>query len=200
MPKNLDDITFLKDRHSLNVITNIADTHVYVALKHSIAIIGYNAEVYLPTDGVSPTDPSPTSTPRAYDRGDDSIYNGMPLEGTYNQEDRTGSIYNAKDHEYRYKDEPDFIARIAFLDPQNEPVTRGTEMFLNEENTAYTLKNTSGHRDYCPGDIALHSKLLVHYGDEDLSYFVKNIRVTRNPNAKKESEESLIYLDLVLHV
>ena len=122
------------------------------------------------------------------------------MSGAYNQEDRTGSLYNDKDHEYRYNELPDFIARIAFLDPQSQPVIRGTEMFINEENTAYTLKNTSGHRDYCPGDIVLHSKILVPYGDEDLSYFVKNITTLRNPNAKKESEESLIILDLVLHV
>lgn len=194
MPRNLDDINFLKDRHSLNVITRLADTQVYVALKHSITIVGYNAEVYLPVISEG------TENFPIVDRGDSSIYSGMPLEGAYNQEDRTGSVYNEKDHEYRYKEEPDFIARIAFLDPQEQPVIRGTEMFLDEENTAYTLKNTSGHRDYCPGDIVLHSKLLVHYGDEDLSYFVKNIRTLRNPNAKKESEESLIYLDLVLHV
>jgi hypothetical protein len=176
------------------VITNIADLHVYVALKHAISIIGLNAEVYLPVASEGTPD-YPIE-----DRGDQSIYSGMPFMGDYNEEDRTGSVYNDKDHEYRYNEEPDFIARIAFLDPQEQPVIRGTEMFLDEENTAYTLKNTNGHRNYCPGDIVLHSKLLVHYGDEDLSYFVKNIRTLRNPNAKKESEESLIYLDLVLHV
>ena len=42
---------------------------------------------------------------------------------------------------------------------------------------------TATHRDYCPGNIALYSKLLIHYGGEDLSYFVKNVRVLRNPNA-----------------
>lgn len=194
MPKNLDDIEFLKDRHSLNVITRIADTHTYVALKHSISIIGYNTEVYLPVISEG------TKDFPIHDRGDFSIYSGMPMEGAYNEEDRTGSVYNDKDHEYRYNETPDFMARIAFLDPQNQPVIRGKEMFLNEENTAYTLKNTGGHRDYCPGDIVLHSKLLIHYGDEDLSYFVRNIQVLRNPNAKKESEEALIYLDLVLHV
>ena len=194
MPKNLDDIEFLKDRNALNVITNIADVHTYVALKHSISIIGYNTEVYLPVISEG------TENFPIHDRGDFSIYSGMPMEGAYNQEDRTGSVYNDKDHEYRYNETPDFMARIAFLDPQSQPVIRGKEMFLNEENKAYTLKNTGGHRDYCPGDIVLHSKLLVHYGDEDLSYFVKNINVLRNPNAKQESEEALIYLDLVLHV
>ena len=200
MPRSLDDMDVLKHKHAQNVITNIADLHTYVALKHSISIIGYNAEVYLPTDGITPTDPPSTSTPPAIDRGDDSIYSGLPLEGTYNQEDRTGSLYNHKDHEYRYKDEPDFIARIAFLDPQEQPVIRGTEMFLDEENTAYTLKRTDGHRNYCPGDIKLYSKLLIHYGDEDLSYFVNNVRVLRNPNAHLEDVESLIYFDLVLHL
>lgn len=200
MPRSLDDMDVLKHKHAQNVITTIADLHTYVALKHSISIIGYNTEVYLPTDGITPTDPPSTSTPPAIDRGDDSIYSGMPLEGTYNQEDRTGSVYNNKDHEYRYKDEPNFIARIAFLDPQDNPAVRGTEMFLDEENRAYTLKRTDGHRDYCPGDIQLYSKLLIHYGKEDLSYFVKGIDVLRNPNAKDEDAESLIYLDLVLHL
>ena len=200
MPKSLDDMDALKHKHAQNVITTIADLHTYVALKHSISIIGYNTEVYLPTDGITPTDPPSTATPPAIDRGDDSIYNGMPLEGTYNQEDRTGSVYNNKDHEYRYKDEPDFVARIAFLDPQDNPAVRGTEMFLDEENRAYTLKRTDGHRNYCPGDIQLYSKLLIHYGQEDLSYFVKGIDVLRNPNAKDEDAESLIYLDLVLHL
>ena len=194
MPRNLDDMDFLKSRNSLNVITRLADTQAYVALKHSITMVGYNAEIYLPVKSEG-TEDFPI-----HDRGDDSIYNGMPMSGAYNQEDRTGSLYNDKDHEYRYNELPDFIARIAFLDPQSQPVIRGTEMFINEENTAYTLKNTSGHRDYCPGDIVLHSKILVRYGDEDLSYFVKNITTLRNPNAKKESEESLIILDLVLHV
>lgn len=194
MPQNLDDMDNLKGKHAQNVITSIADLHTYVALKHSISIIGYNAEVYLPVKSEG------TENFPIHDRGDDSIYSGMPMDGAYNQEDRTGSVYNNKDHEYRYNDEPDFIARIAFLDPQDQPVIRGKEMFLDEENTAYTLKNTSGKRDYCPGDIVLYSKILVHYGTEDLSYFVNNIRTMRNPNARMESEESLIYLDLVLHV
>lgn len=194
MPQSLDDMEVLKKKHSLNVITRIADLHTYMALKHSIAIIGYNTEVYLPVKSEG------TENFPIHDRGDDSIYNGLPLKGAYNQEDRTGSLYNDKDHEYRYSEKPDFIARIAFLDPQEQPVIRGKEMFIDEENTAYTLKNTSGHRDYCPGDIQLYSKLLIHYGTEDLSYFVKNITTLRNPNAKKESEEALIYLDLVLHL
>lgn len=194
MPQHLDDMENLKGKHAQNVITSIADLHTYVALKHSISIIGYNAEVYLPVKSEG------TENFPIHDRGDDSIYSGMPLDGAYNQEDRTGSVYNDKDHEYRYNDEPDFIARIAFLDPQDDPVIRGKEMFIDEENTAYTLKNTSGKRNYCPGDIVLHSKILVHYGTEDLSYFVNNIRTMRNPNARMESEESLIYLDLVLHV
>lgn len=193
MPQSLDDMEYLKGKHAQNVITNIADLHVYVALKHAISIIGLNAEVYLPVASEGTPD-YPIE-----DRGDQSIYSGMPFMGDYNEEDRTGSVYNDKDHEYRYNEEPDFIARIAFLDPQEQPVIRGTEMFVDEENLAYTLKNTNGHRNYCPGDIVLHSKLLVHYGAEDLSYFVKNIRTLRNPNAKKESEEALIYLDLVLH-
>lgn len=194
MPQNLDDMENLKGKHAQNVITNIADLHTYVALKHSISIIGYNAEVYLPVKSQG------TENFPIHDRGDDSIYSGMPMDGAYNQEDRTGSVYNNKDHEYRYNEEPDFIARIAFLDPQDQPVIRGKEMFIDEENTAYTLKNTSGKRNYCPGDIVLYSKILVHYGTEDLSYFVNNIRTMRNPNARMESEESLIYLDLVLHV
>lgn len=194
MPQNLDDMENLKGKHAQNVITNIADLHTYVALKHSISIIGYNAEVYLPVKSEG------TENFPIHDRGDDSIYSGMPMDGAYNQEDRTGSVYNNKDHEYRYNEEPDFIARIAFLDPQDQPVIRGKEMFIDEENTAYTLKNTSGKRNYCPGDIVLYSKILVHYGTEDLSYFVNNIRTMRNPNARMESEESLIYLDLVLHV
>lgn len=194
MPKNLDDMDYLKGKHAQNVITSIADLHTYVALKHSISIIGYNAEVYLPVKSEG------TENFPIHDRGDDSIYSGMPMDGAYNQEDRTGSVYNNKDHEYRYNEEPDFIARIAFLDPQDQPVIRGKEMFLDEENTAYTLKNTNGKRNYCPGDIVLYSKILVHYGTEDLSYFVNNIRTMRNPNARMESEESLIYLDLVLHV
>lgn len=194
MPQSLDDMGMLKEKHAQNVITKIADLHTYVALKHSISIIGYNAEVYLPVISEG------TENFPIHDRGDESIYSGLPMSGAYNQEDRTGSIYNDKDHEYRYNKIPDFIARIAFLDPQADPVNSGKTMFLDEENTAYTLKNTAGHRDYCPGEIALHSKLLIHYGEEDLSYFVKNIRALRNPNAKKESEEALIYLDLVLHV
>lgn len=194
MPQHLDDMENLKGKHAQNVITNIADLHTYVALKHSISIIGYNAEVYLPVKSEG------TENFPIHDRGDDSIYSGMPMDGAYNPEDRTGSVYNDKDHEYRYNEEPDFIARIAFLDPQDQPVIRGKEMFIDEENTAYTLKNTNGKRDYCPGDIGLYSKILVHYGTEDLSYFVNNIRTMRNPNARMESEESLIYLDLVLHV
>lgn len=194
MPQSLDDMEYLKGKHAQHVITDIADLHIYVALKHAISIIGLNAEVYLPVASEGTPDYP------IHDRGDQSIYSGMPFMGDYNEEDRTGSVYNDKDHEYRYNEEPDFIARIAFLDPQDQPVIRGKEMFLDEENTAYTLKNTNGHRNYCPGDIVLHSKLLLHYGDEDLSYFVKNIRTLRNPNAKKENEESLIYLDLVLHV
>lgn len=194
MPQSLDDMENLKVKHAQNVFTTIADLRAYVGLKHAISLIGYNAEVYLPVISTG------TENYPIHDRGDFSIYSGLPLEGAYNPEDRTGSIYNDKDHEYRYNDNPDFVARIAFLDPQEQPVIRGTEMFVNDENKAYTLKNTSGHRNYCPGDIVLHSKLLIHYGDEDLSYFVKNITVWRNPNAKKESEESLIYLDLVLHM
>lgn len=197
MPRRLDDMDFLKDRHSLNVITSLADAQVYIALKHAITIVGYNTEVYLPviSEG-TPDFPIAERTPQL----DGSIYSGMPLEGAYNQEDRTGSIYNDKDHKYRYNEDPDFIARIAFLDPQAQPVTRGTEMFLNEENTAYTLQNTSGHRNYCPGEILLHSRLLVHYGNEDLSYFVRDINVLRNPNARNHTDESLIYLDLCVHM
>lgn len=194
MPRNLDDMSFLSERQTLHVFTKLADTQAYAALKHSITLVGYNAEVYLPVVSEG------TENFPIHDRGDNSIYSGMPLEGAYNPEDRTGSVYNYKDHEYRYNATPDFIARIAFLDPQEQPVIRGKEMFLDEENTAYTLKNTGGHRDYCPGDIVLYSKLLVHYGDEDLSYFVNNIRTLRNPNARAESDESLIYLDLVLHM
>lgn len=225
MPCSLDDMEYLKGKHAQNVITNIADLHTYVALKHSISIIGYNTEVYLPREGKridEPEELTPGGRPDLY---------GAPILGDYEPETRTGSLYNDKDHEYLYENTPDFIARIAFLDPQTEPPVRGTEMFLNEENTAYTLKWTDGevgkledsdnnqlvtslpaphpisykdkkatHRDYCPGNIALYSKLLIHYGGEDLSYFVKNVRVLRNPNAKLESHEALIYLDLVLHL
>lgn len=225
MPSSLDDMEVLKHKHAQNVITNIADLHTYVALKHSISIIGYNTEVYLPQEGKRIADPeelTPGGRPDLY---------GAPILGDYEPETRTGSLYNDKDHEYLYSDTPDFLARIAFLDPQAQPVVRGTETFISEENTAYTLKWTDGeegeiedsekdlittdrpypqpisykdgkatHRNYCPGDIALYSKLLIHYGGEDLSYFVKNVRVLRNPNAKLESHEALIYLDLVLHL
>lgn len=194
MSLSLDDMEVLDKKHAQNVITEIADLHTYVALKHSISIIGYNTEVYLPREGKREADPQSLQPGGRVD-----LY-GAPALGDYEPETRTGSLYNNKDHEYLYPAEPDFVARIAFLDPQPDPVTRGTEMFINETNTAYTLKRTNGKRDYCPGDIQLYSKLLVHYGHEDLSYFVNNIKVLRSPNAKSEDDEALICLDLVIHV
>lgn len=71
---------------------------------------------------------------------------------------------------------------------------------MNEQNKAYTLKNTTGARNYCPGDIALHSKLVIAYGGSTLNYFVDDIHVLRNPNASSESDESMIFLDLDMHV
>lgn len=194
MLQELDSMEVLQHKHAQNVITEIADLHTYVALKHSISIIGYNTEVYLPREGKREADPQSLQPGGRVD-----LY-GAPALGDYEPETRTGSLYNNKDHEYLYPAEPDFVARIAFLDPQPDPVTRGTKMFIDETNTAYTLKRTYGKRDYCPGDIQLYSKLLVHYGHEDLSYFVNNIKVLRSPNAKSEDGEALIYLDLVIHV
>lgn len=194
MLQELDSMEVLEHKHAQNVITAVADLHTYVALKHSISIIGYNAEVFLPQEGKREADPQSLQPGGRVD-----LY-GAPALGDYEPETRTGSLYNYKDHEYLYPSEPDFIARIAFLDPQPDPAMRGTEMFVDETNTAYTLKRTNGHRNYCPGDIALYSKLLVHYGQEDLSYFVNNVKVLRNPNAKSEDDEALIYLDLVLHI
>lgn len=194
MPKTLDDMSTLEHKHAQNVISSIADLHTYVALKHAISIIGYNAEVFLPREGKR------TSAPEELTPGGRVDLYGAPKLGDYEPETRTGSLYNNKDHEYLYPEEPDFVARVAILDPQADPVHRGTEMMVNETNTAYTLKRTDGRRNYCPGDIALYSKLLIHYGHEDLSYFVNNVKVLRNPNAKGEDAEALICLDLVIHI
>lgn len=194
MPQQLDDMEALKGKHAQNVITTIADLHTYAALKHSISIIGYNAEIYLPQEGKR-TASAETLTPG----GRVDLY-GAPTLGDYEPETRTGSLYNNKDHEYLYPEAPSFIARVALLDPQLQPAMRGTEMFVSESNTAYTLKRTNGKRNYCPGDIALYSKILIHYGQEDLSYFVNAIKVLRNPNAQDEDAEALIQLDLVIHI
>ena len=194
MPQELDDMSVLQHKHAQNVITGIADLHTYVALTHAISIIGYNTEVYLPREGKR------ESAPETLDEGGRVDLFGAPVLGDYEPETRTGSLYNPKDHEYLYEDKPDFIARLAFLDPQDQPAQRGTELLVDETNTAYTLKRTNGKRNYCPGDIQLYSKLLVHYGHEDLSYFVQNIKTLRNPNAKNAEDEALIYLDLVIHI
>lgn len=193
MPQVLDDMENLEHKHAQRVFTAIADLQSYVALKHSISIIGYNAEVYLPREGKEafPGELTPGGRVDLY---------GAPLLGGYDPETRTGSLYNPKDHEYLYGDEPDFIARIALLDPQGQPAIRGDAMLVNETNTAYTLKRTNGKRNYCPGDIQTYSKLLIHYGHEDLSYFVENVKTLRSPNAKAVDDEALIYLDLVIHI
>lgn len=196
MPQELDSMEVLQGKHAQNVITTIADLHTYVALKHAISVIGYNAEIYLPRKGKRE---DPVAAAQLTPGGRVDLY-GAPAEGNYETETRTGSLYNYKDHEYLYPEQPDFIARLAFLDPQDQMPVRGTEMFLDEANTAYTLKRTDGKRNYCPGDIELYSKVLVHYGDEDLSYFVNNVKVLRNPNAKSEDKEALIQLELVVHV
>lgn len=197
--------------HSYKVITDVSDLTVYVSLKHAIGIVGYDTEIYLPIETVAqnvepreeriPIDHG--DRPSIYDNhiGDESDYERVLASGEYDQENRTGSLYNPKDHEYRYNDTPDFIARLAFLDPQDTLRPRGDTMFISEENTVYTLKRTRpGKKDYCPGDIQLYSKILVHYGKEDLSYFVNGVSVLRNPNAKDEKEEALIRLDLVQHI
>ena len=153
--------------HSLKVITDTADLVEYVSLKHSIKIMGYDTQVFL------------------------------PIKGDYDPESREGSIYNQDDHEYRYSESPSFIARLAYGNPQESTITRGTEMIVNKTNIAYTLKNNAA---FCPGDIVQYSKLLVNYGGEDLSYFVHAVTVLRNPNAGSESDEALIKLELVMHV
>lgn len=194
MPQALDDMTSLERKHAQNVIASIADLQSYVSLKHAISIIGYNAEVYLPHEGKREAAPEELTPGGRVD-----LY-GAPSLGDYEPETRTGSLYNTKDHEYLYSEKPDFVARIALLDPQGQPVHRGTDMMVSESNTAYTLKRTDGRRNYCPGDIALYSKILIRYGQEDLSYFVNNVKVLRNPNAKHEDTEALICLDLVIHI
>lgn len=152
--------------HSYNVITKHADFKEYVALKHLVQIQGYITDVYL------------------------------PVAGGYDPRTRTGSIYNSKDHEYRYKDEPDFQARIAYTDPQADMFDRGHVQEVNYTNIAYTLKN---HK-FCPGDVAQFSKLYVSYGGMDLCYFVRQVTVLRNPNAKDVDAEALIRLELTIHV
>ena len=172
--------------HSYNVITRHADFREYIVLKHLVQIQGFITEVYLPRNG------------------------------EYDPRTRTGSIYNNKDHEYRYPEKPDFKARIAYLDPQNDMFDRGTKMEVNYTNVAYTLKllppdmppagpgqfrpDNSKIEKYCPGDIAQFSKLYVDYGQMDLSYFVRQVSVLRNPNAKGVPDEAVIRLELVIHV
>jgi hypothetical protein len=173
MPLDIDNSTNLPD-HMLDVFTSLADLQAYVSLKHAITIMGFNVDVYLPQESTG------TQAHPLHDRGDGSLYSGEPYIGAYN---------------------PDFTARIALTNPQGEPVVRGTEVFVNEQNKAYTLKNTTGaRRNYCPGDIALHSKLVIAYGGSTLNYFVDDIHVLRNPNASSESDESMIFLDLDMHV
>ena len=152
--------------HSYNVITKHADFKEYIALRHLVQIQGYITDVYL------------------------------PREGGYDPKTRTGSIYNSKDHEYRYPDEPDFQARIAYEDAQADMFDRGTAMEVDYTNIAYTLKN---HK-YCPGNVEQGSKLYVAYGGVDLSYYVRQVTVLRNPNAKDPEAEALIRLELVIHV
>lgn len=172
--------------HSYNVITRHADFREYIALKHLVQIQGFTTDVYLPRDG------------------------------GYDPRTRTGSIYNTKDHEYRYPDTPDFQARIAYTDPQGDMFDRGTQMEVSYSNIAYTLKRlptgipeagkgqyrpkNSNVEKYCPGDIAQFSKLYISYGGMDLSYFVREISVLRSPNAKAVDDEALIRLELVIHV
>ena len=193
MPLDIDNSSNLPD-HALDVFTSLADLQAYISLKHAIAIMGFNVDVYLPHESIG-TPASPL-----HDRGDGSLYSGEPYIGAYNPDDRTGSVYNKKDHAFRYPTTPDFTARIALTNPQGEPVVRGTEVFVNEQNKAYTLKNTTGARNYCPGDIAVNSKLVIAYGGSTLNYFVDAIHVLRNPNASSESDESMIFLDLDMHV
>lgn len=168
--------------HSYNVITKHADFKEYIALKHLVQIQGYVTDVYL------------------------------PIDDAYDPATRTGSIYNSKDHEYRYADTPDFQARIAYTDPQSDMFDHGDGQEVNYTNIAYTLKRTppttGGPGQYtpkqadkfCPGEIKQFSKLYVNYGGMDLSYFVRGITVLRNPNAKDVDAEALIRLELVIHV
>ncbi len=170
--------------HSYNVITKHADFKEYIALKHLVQIQGYVTDVYL------------------------------PIDDAYDPKTRTGSIYNSKDHEYRYADTPDFQARIAYTDPQTDMFDHGDVMDVNYTNIAYTLKRLSPdipeagpgqyrgkYADkYCPGTIEQFSKLYINSGMHDLSYFVREISVLRNPNAKSGDDEALIRLELVIHV
>ena len=170
--------------HSYNVITKHADFKEYIALKHLVQIQGYLTDVYL------------------------------PVKGGYDPKTRTGSVYNSKDHEYRYNDTPDFQARIAYTDPQTDMFDHGNVMDVNYTNIAYTLRTLPPDIEmpgpgqyrpksvskYCPGDIAQFSKLYVRHGMHDLSYFVREVTVLRNPNAKSPEDNALIRLELVIHV
>lgn len=172
--------------HSYNVITKHADFREYIALKHLVQVQGFVTDVYL------------------------------PRKAEYDPRTRTGSVYNNKDHEYRYPEEPDFQARIAYTDPQADMFDRGDTMEVNYANIAYTLKrlpeglpdagpgqyrpSNSKIEKYCPGDIEQHAKLHINYSGMDLSYFVREITVLRNPNAKAVADEALIRLELVIHV
>jgi hypothetical protein len=89
-------------------------------------------------------------------------------------------------------------------------------MEVNYSNIAYTLKRlpsdipeagkgqyrpkNSSVEKYCPGDIEQYAKLYVSYGGLDLSYYVREVAVLRNPNAKAVEDEALIRLELVIHV
>ena len=172
--------------HSYNVITRHADFREYIALRHLVQIQGYVTDVYL------------------------------PRREEYDPRTRTGSVYNSKDHEYCYPDTPDFQARIAYTDPQADMLDRGDGMEVNYSNIAYTLKRmpldvpeagpgqyrprNDRIEKYCPGDIEQFAKLFVSYGEVGLSYFVREITVLRNPNAKSTADEALIRLELVIHV
>lgn len=170
--------------HSYNVITRHADFKEYIALKHLVQIQGYTTDVYL------------------------------PIDSAYDPKTRTGSIYNSKDHEYRYADTPDFKARIAYTNPQSDMFNNGDVMDVNYTNVAYTLKHLPSDippagpgqyrgkyvDKYCPGTIKQFSKLYINNGMHDLSYFVRQISVLRNPNAKSGEDDALIRLELVIHV
>lgn len=170
--------------HSFNVITRQADLREYVALKHLVTVQGFTTDVY------------------------------NPVSTEYDPSTRMGSVYNSKDHEYRYNDSPDFQARILYADPQTDMFDRATQMEVDYVNTAYTLKKLPEsieapgpgqyrpkHADkYCPGEILPFAKLYVRYGTLGLSYFVRAIDVLRNPNATSPQDEALIKLGLVIHV
>ena len=108
MPLDIDNSANLPD-HALDVFTSLADLQAYVSLKHAITIMGFNVDVYLPQESTG------TQANPLHDRGDGSLYSGEPYVGAYNPDDRTGSVYNEKEHAYRYPATPDFTARIKKL-------------------------------------------------------------------------------------